>query len=601
MFREGVNVISRIYKNIQLVFLLIICNSLFLLLLPGNLLANDHGVTFWNRMESVSGSQLLSNEGSHLTLFGPSWNLLDAKFGKGWDNTHESSFAYANSSELIEDIRQGTMEFWWKPDRAGADNNGLYEVSVFFSNGATNFPALDRYHMEFWYARHRHAYGEPASFFINFYKVEPDLSSDNKPVYHAIQMFNALHPYTGEWAAGGNVHIAFSWHNEPVILDQYIAALWVDGELKHGWTAPDQGTLEGWRTTNPGTAYRESARIGDSIFGYSMNEQLSGPMDNIVFYNYAKSDFSNRFFESPIASPVANAGLNQSIHAGQTVILDGDDSYDDITATENLTYDWSFITIPEGSVAILDTTAPMYPTFVADLPGTYDLSLAVTDEDGLVSRASQVSISSYNTAPNADAGIDIASYAGDMIVLDGSASGDPDGDSLYYSWILKEKPADSTTELSDWDTVTPYLIPDLVGSYEAELMVNDGLADSTPDTVSMITISAGDYAQQHTAAILNVVAALPEASVTTTGNQTALSKFLEQAIKQLQDDKIANAEEKLVMAIERTDGCALRGSPDTGGGGTGEIRKDYIMHCADQAVIYPQLMEALEAVQVSQQ
>ena len=60
---------------------------------------------------------------------------------------------------------------------------------------------------------------------------------------------------------------------------------------------------------------------------------------------------------------------------------------------------------------------------------------------------------------------------------------------------------------------------------------------------------------------------------------------------------VENALKKLESAIARTDGCALGGSPDAGGGGGGNPpAKDYINNCADQAVVYPMLLEALAAL-----
>jgi glycosylphosphatidylinositol phospholipase D len=60
---------------------------------------------------------------------------------------------------------------------------------------------------------------------------------------------------------------------------------------------------------------------------------------------------------------------------------------------------------------------------------------------------------------------------------------------------------------------------------------------------------------------------------------------------------VDHAVDKLIQALERTDGCALRGSPDTAGG---SIRKDYITNCDDQASVYPLLVDALQALEATQ-
>jgi len=260
-------------------------------------------------------------------------------------------------------------------------------------------------------------------------------------------------------------------------------------------------------------------------------------------------------------------------------------------------YDWSFITTPEGSTASLTSANSINSTFIADLPGTYDVSLVVTDEDGLSSPPSQVIFSSYNTPPNADAGSDQASYVGSLVLLDASASHDPDDDLLTYSWIVNNMPTGSTAQLVDQNTIMPTIEPDLPGSYEVSLTVNDGLVDSTPDSVTLTIITVGDYAQQQIGEAINVTVDLPPTSITTSGNQKALLNFLTQSIKQLNKDNTVEALTKLASAIARTDGCALRGAPDMNGGGEDGIRKDYVSNCDDQSFIYSQLTNAQTALQ----
>ena len=558
--------------------------------MPVHLSAGTQDVVFWNKMQDFDGSKLTSEVEPDLNLTGTNWGFLPAMFDNGWDNNTESSYAYANSTDLIESIREGAVAFWWVPDDDGDTEfttpfGSARKTTVFFSNGATNYPQNNTYGLEFWYAH----YMSPASFYIQLWK------QDNAGNFYQIQMHAGDHAHTGAWQAGDRVHVAFAWHNEPVILGQYIAALWVDGVLAYGWAQPDIGTLEDWRTTNPVTPFSSIMRTGDSIFSYSMDEQLRGPIDNIVFWNYAKSDYSDRFIESPLAlPPTADAGPNQSIHAGDTVILDGSGSYDDTTPTESLLFDWSFTAIPAGSTTTLNNPGTVNPSFLADQPGTYDVSLVVTDEDGLSSDPSQVSVSSLNTPPNADAGADRASYVGNLLTLDGTGSSDPDNDPLTYSWMLATSPAGSTAQLYEENTATPSITPDLPGSYEAKLTVNDGFIDSSPDSVTLTIITAEDYTQQQVAETINLVAELPPTSVSTSGNQQALTNFLNQAIEQLQKDEIEESISKIVMAIERCDGCALRGSPDLQGSG---LRKDYVTDCDDQVMIYPLLINALEALQ----
>ena len=75
--------------------------------------------------------------------------------------------------------------------------------------------------------------------------------------------------------------------------------------------------------------------------------------------------------------------------------------------------------------------------------------------------------------------------AGEAILLDGTSSSDPDGDSLSYSWSLST-PSGSNTSLSDDDASQTTFTPDTKGDYTATLQVSDGEEQSTDDaTVSV--------------------------------------------------------------------------------------------------------------------
>jgi len=86
--------------------------------------------------------------------------------------------------------------------------------------------------------------------------------------------------------------------------------------------------------------------------------------------------------------------------------------------------------------------------------------------------------------PVANAGADQTVEMGATVTLDGSASHSPrSAAELSYTWTLADKPARSTAELSDEGVAQPHLVTDLPGTYAADLVVNDGTADSRQDRV----------------------------------------------------------------------------------------------------------------------
>ena len=62
-------------------------------------------------------------------------------------------------------------------------------------------------------------------------------------------------------------------------------------------------------------------------------------------------------------------------------------------------------------------------------------------------------------------------------------------------------------------------------------------------------------------------------------------------VQAIQSDKLSKARADLLAAIGRTDGCALRGTPDIKGAG-----RAWITDCDAQAALYAELTAALDAI-----
>ncbi|MGD2173732.1 MAG: PKD domain-containing protein [Gammaproteobacteria bacterium] len=286
--------------------------------------------------------------------------------------------------------------------------------------------------------------------------------------------------------------------------------------------------------------------------------------------------------------PTSDAGSDQSIRAGDTVFLDGSSSFDDNTATVDLLYSWSFSSVPAGSSASITGEATITPNFVVDLPGAYTVQLVVTDEGGLSSAPDELVVSANNLAPTADAGDDQLVSVGTVVNLNGSASTDPESDPLTFSWSLDSVPFGSNVMLVGSDSVAPTLTPDLPGVYLVNLVVSDFIGEGEPDTVQITAATVGDFTEAQIVEGSNLVTNLTPNQVTTSGNQNALFNFLSQAVVAVQSNDIEEAINKLQKALARTDGCVLRGSPDSNGPG-----RDWVSDCSAQIEIYSFLSTAL--------
>ena len=183
-------------------------------------------------------------------------------------------------------------------------------------------------------------------------------------------------------------------------------------------------------------------------------------------------------------NPVANAGPNQTTQVGKTVTLDGSGSSNP-SGVGTLTYKWVFTSRPSASSAALSGSSGVLTSFVVDVPGTYVVTLTVSN--GAAADSTTVTISTVNSPPVANAGPNQTVAVGALVTLNGSGSSDVDGDPLTYFWSLIAEPAGSSAELSSARNPSPMFVADKAGSYVAQLVVNDGTVNSAPATVRITT------------------------------------------------------------------------------------------------------------------
>lgn len=187
--------------------------------------------------------------------------------------------------------------------------------------------------------------------------------------------------------------------------------------------------------------------------------------------------------------PVAKAGANQNVVVGTSVTLDGTASTD--ANGDSLTYKWSLLYKPTGSLASLASASSSKPTFTADAVGTFVVSLIVNDgqADSATVSSTTVIAEALNAAPVANAGPSQTVLIAATVTLTGAASSDANADKLTYKWVLTTRPTGSTASLSSTSVVSPTFIADVAGVFVASLIVNDGKLDSAVSTVPISAVS----------------------------------------------------------------------------------------------------------------
>lgn len=182
--------------------------------------------------------------------------------------------------------------------------------------------------------------------------------------------------------------------------------------------------------------------------------------------------------------PTADTGPDRTVAIGQTVVLDGSASTD--PDGDPLGFTWEIMSAPAGSAATITGADTADAALVPDLQGVFRVQLTVSD--GLAQDTTTVELDAVpNRGPVADAGPDREVRIGSTVRLDGSASSDPDGDTLTYAWRFFLIPIGSTASLSDAASPTPSFTPDVAGAYTVELEVSDGFRTAT-DRVTLTAV-----------------------------------------------------------------------------------------------------------------
>ena len=189
-----------------------------------------------------------------------------------------------------------------------------------------------------------------------------------------------------------------------------------------------------------------------------------------------QSDFTSATVELISGPPVADPGGPYSADVGVPIVFDGSGSSD--PDSDPLTYSWDF---GDGNTGIGATPSHSYISI-----GTYSVTLTVNDGSSDSDPVATIARVPSNQVPVADAGGPYAAHRNQIIVFDGSATTDADGDTLVYSWDF----GDGTSGTG----VNPTHSYTASGNYPVTLIVTDGFDNSDPANASVIITNVAPVA-----------------------------------------------------------------------------------------------------------
>jgi hypothetical protein len=370
---------------------------------------------FWNRLGSVQEVQNSEiGPGIQLTSYMyADWQeakFEPAKFDNGLFVNHDINHGWSNDGAnffAIDTTRmtltpeRGTIEFWFK-FRYGAEtiNHAYFLLSgdQFVAHRTDCNYFTDTLIAIAWYGWDYGAWGKRFSFGLG---NDPDWSRE----VHTPDFSAGPGGYLA-FKDGDMMHFAAVWDVNGIAGSSDTMRLYVNGNVEASGT-------ETWPVTSPFDRYLWLGSAPNCNSWDHFYNAVKGVTDNLMIWNYAKTDFSDRFEEGFNQPPVANAGGPYTVPEGDSITLDGTGS-NDVDPGDTLTYAWDL-----DNDGVYETPGATASFTALDGPASQPVALQVCDPQAACD-TDATTVGVTTVAPTAQAGTDVTVYRNEPIPLAGT-------------------------------------------------------------------------------------------------------------------------------------------------------------------------------------
>lgn len=172
-------------------------------------------------------------------------------------------------------------------------------------------------------------------------------------------------------------------------------------------------------------------------------------------------------------APVASISISgTTINTDTELTLSGKDSFD--ADNDPLTYAWDIVFAPANTAYTLENKTNVDAKFKAQDPGTYEVSLTVSDGQAQHTATKQLQVNAQDVPPVASINANKHAKQGDTVDYQALTLKAKKGRDLHYTWALVSKPSGSQAAFTDLDIERTTLSVDKTGEYISELYITEG-------------------------------------------------------------------------------------------------------------------------------